>query len=389
MMGRLVYLDNAATTPVDPAVLEEMLPYFSLRFGNPMTAGRSSAGDAASAAIEAARARVAALLGSRPEQVAFTSGGTESDNWALKGALEKAAEERPSGKAHLVTSEFEHPAIVRSVEALLRRGYEATFVKVGREGIVDPDDVRKAMRPDTALVSIMHANNEIGTIQPIADISRIAHERGALMHTDAVQTAAHVPVDVTSLGVDFLSLSSHKFNGPKGVGALYVRDRRTLYPFLDGGDQEGGLRGSTHDVPGIVGLGKAAELAKARLPGEQKRLAALRDRLFSSLSSGIERIAVNGDMRRRLPQNLSLRIDGIVNGPLLMAMNESGIIAAGGCACEAGKAGASHALAAIGCDPREALSAIRFSLGFATTEEDIAYACEIVPRLVRLLRSMS
>jgi cysteine desulfurase len=388
-MGRIVYLDNAATTPVDPAVLEEMLPYFSARYGNPMTAGRSSLGDEAEAALVIARGRVAALIGCRPEQVAFTGGGTESDNWAIKGCVERAAATSKTGKVHVVVSEFEHPAIARSVEALVRGGHEASYVKVGRDGIVDPSDVRKAMRPDTALVSIMHANNEIGTIQPIADIARIAHERGALMHTDAVQTAGHVPVDVGALGVDLLSLAAHKFNGPKGVGALFIRDRRALAPFLDGGAQEGGLRGSTHNVPGIVGLGKAAELAKARLYGEQKRVASLRDRLYSSLSASIERVAVNGDMRRRLPHNLSVRIEGIANGPLLMAMNESGIIAAGGCACETGASSPSHALAAIGCDPEEARSALRFSLGLATTEEDIDYACEVIPRLVRLLRSMT
>ncbi|MCX6062866.1 MAG: cysteine desulfurase family protein, partial [Caldiserica bacterium] len=295
-MDRIVYMDNAATTPVDAAVLDEMKPFFTEQFANPMTYMHSSVGDVAHTAVEEARVRVASLIGSQPEQVMFTSGGTESDNWVLKGTLERASRERLHKPGHLVTAEFEHHAILHSSLALQRQGYEVTFVKVGHSGIVDPDDVRRAMRPTTALVSIMHANNEIGTVQPIADIARVAHEHGALMHTDAVQTIAHIPVDVDTLGVDFLSVSAHKFNGPKGVGILFVRDQAALYPFIDGGGQEWGLRGSTHNVPGIVGLGKAAQLGKERLPGELERLTMLRDMLLSKLSAQIDGIVVNGDM---------------------------------------------------------------------------------------------
>jgi cysteine desulfurase len=388
-MQRIVYLDNAATTPVDPAVFEEMKPFFTERFANPMTYMHSSAGDVARTAVEEARVRVASLIGSSPEQVIFTGGGTESDNWVLKGTVERASRERLHKPGHLVTAEFEHHAILHSALALQRQGYEVTFVKVGRSGIVDPDDVRRAMRPTTVLVSIMHANNEIGTIQPIADIARVAHENGALMHTDAVQTTAHIPVDVNALGVDFLSLSGHKFNGPKGVGILFVRDHAALYPFIDGGGQEWGLRGSTHNVPGIVGLGKAAQLGKERLPGELERLTTLRTMLYDKLSARIDRIFLNGDMKQRVPQNLNIRIEGIDNEPLLLAMNEAGIIAAGGSACNAQETLASHVLTSIGCDLKEAKSSIRLSFGYVTTEKDIDYAADVIPGLVKFLRSMA
>jgi cysteine desulfurase len=388
-MDRVVYLDSAATTPVDPAVLEEMRPYFTEKFANPMTYTHSSSGDLAHTAVEEARGRVASLIGSKPDEVVFTSGGTESDNWVLKGAVERASRERLHKAGHLVTAEFEHHAILHSALALQRQGYEVTFVKVGRSGIVDPDDIRRAMRPNTVLVSIMHANNEIGTIQPIADIARVAHEHGALMHTDAVQTAAHIPVDVNTMGVDFLSLSGHKFNGPKGAGILFVREHESLYPFIDGGGQEWGLRGSTHNVPGIVGLGKAAQLGKQRLPGELTRLTMLRNRLYDKLASRIDRIAPNGDMKQRVPQNLNIRIEDIDNEPLLLAMNEAGIIGAGGSACNAEETVASHVLTSIGCDLKEAKSSVRLSFGYATTEKDIDYAAEVIPGLVRFLRSMA
>jgi len=388
-MERIVYMDNAATTPVDPLVVEEMKPFFTDQYANPMTYMHSSAGDVAHTAVEEARMRIASLIGSQPEQIMFTSGGTESDNWVLKGTLERASRERLHKPGHLVTAEFEHHAILHSALALQRQGYEVTFVKVGQSGIVDPEDVRKAMRPTTALVSIMHANNEIGTIQPIADIARIAHEHGALMHTDAVQTTAHVPVDVDALGVDFLSVSAHKFNGPKGVGILFVRDQASLYPFIDGGGQEWGLRGSTHNVPGIVGLGKAAQLGKERLPGELERLTMLRGMLLRKLSTQVDGIVVNGDMKQRVPQNLNIRIEGIDNEPLLLAMNESGIIAAGGSACNALETVPSHVLTSIGCDLKEAKSSIRLSLGYFTTEKDITYAADVIPRLVKFLRSMA
>jgi cysteine desulfurase len=388
-MNRVVYLDNAATTPVDPAVFEEMRPYFTERFANPMTFTHSSSGELAHTAVEEARGQVASLIGSKPDQIVFTSGGTESDNWVLKGTVEHASRERLHKAGHFVTAEFEHHAILHSALALQRQGYEVTFVKVGRSGIVDPDDIRRAMRPNTVLVSIMHANNEIGTIQPIAEIARVAHERGALMHSDAVQTAAHIPVDVNAMGVDFLSLSGHKFNGPKGVGILFVRDHGSLYPFIDGGGQEWGLRGSTHNVPGIVGLGKAAQLGKERLPGELTRLTVLRNRLYEKLSSRLDRIAPNGDMKQRVPQNLNIRIEGIDNEPLLLAMNEAGIIAAGGSACNAQETLASHVLTSIGCDLKEAKSSLRLSFGYVTTEKDIDYAAEVIPGLVRFLRSMA
>lgn len=388
-MDKVVYLDNAATTPVDPLVYDEMKPFFTEQFANPMTYMHSSMGDMAHTAVEDARERVAGLIACRPEQVVFTSGGTESDNWALKGALERASREKLHGRGHLVTAEFEHHAILHSALALQRQGYDVTFVKVGRDGIVDPDDVRRAMRPSTVLVSVMHANNEIGTIQPIAEIAHIAHEHGALMHTDAVQTTAHIPVDVDALDVDFLSISAHKFNGPKGVGILYVRDPATLYPLMDGGGQEWGLRGSTHNVPGIAGLGKAAALGKERLPGEFRRLTGLRDMLLERLSTRIDGVSVNGDTNQRVPQNLNIRIEGIDNEPLLLAMNEAGIIAAGGSACNALETVPSHVLTSIGCDLKQAKASIRLSLGYFTTEKDIEYAADVIPGLVKFLRAMA
>lgn len=389
-MTKVVYLDNAATTSVDPAVFEEMKPYFSRIYGNPMTAGHSSVGDAARDAVERARAEVASLIGAPCGHIAFTSGGTESDNWAIKGAVEHAAVSLAARPPHVVVSAFEHLAVLNSVAALGRRGTEASLVRVDADGIVDPDEVRRAMRPNTVLVSVMHANNEIGTIQPVSDIAAIAHEWGALLHVDAVQTAGHIPVDVETLGVDFLSLSGHKFNGPKGVGALYARDWSNMYPFMDGGGQEwGGMRGSTHNVPGIVGLGAAARLAKERLTGEKRRLELLRDRLYETLCARIDGVRVNGDMHRRLPQNLNVRIAGVGNEALLMAMNEVGVIASGCSACNLDRASASHVLMAIGLDAVEAASSVRFSLGYATTADEIEYACGVLPGIVRLLRSMA
>ena len=389
-MARFVYMDNAATTSVDPSVFEAMKPYFCKQYGNPMTAGHSGLGDAAREAVESARRDVAALIGASPERVAFTSGGTESDNWAIKGALEKASESNGGRPVHVVTSVFEHAAVLSSVDAMRRRGVEASYLRVGRAGVVDPDDLRRAMRSNTALVSVMHANNEVGTIQPIEELARIAHERGALFHVDAVQTAGHAIVDVDALGADFLSVSGHKFNGPKGVGALYARDWASLYPFMDGGGQEwGGMRGSTHNVPGIAGLGAAARLAASRGPGEARRIGMLRDRLFDTLAARIDRLRLNGDASRRLPYILNVRIEGIDNEWLLMAMSEAGIIAAGCSACHADRAAASPALLAMGLDDAEARSSLRLSLGPATTAEDIDYVCSVLPGLVRLLRSRS
>lgn len=388
-MERIIYLDNAASTAVDKEVLATMLPFFTEQYANPMTSGHSSLGDVAYEALEKARSQVAALLHAQPEQIIFTAGGTESDNTVLKGVLEYAAIHRFNGKAHLVTTRFEHHAILHSAAALERWGYEVTYVGVDSKGFVDPDDIRRALRPDTALVSVMHANNEIGTIEPIAEIAAIAHAGGALMHTDAVQSVAHIATDVDKLGVDFLSLSAHKFNGPKGVGVLYARNRETFLPFIDGGGQEWGMRGSTHNMPGIVGLGKAAELGLQRLPSEERRLAELRDHLFHALQERIPGVTLNGDVQKRVPQNLNIQIEGIDNEALLVALNEEGIIAAGGSACTAQETVPSHVLTAIGCSTKEAKASIRLSLGYMTTGEDIDRACAAIPRVVAKLRSLA
>lgn len=388
-MSAIVYLDNAATTAVDAEVLAAMLPFFTEQYANPMTYGHSSLGDTAYEALEKARAQVAALLHAQADQIIFTAGGTESDNTVLKGVLEYASLNRFHGKAHLITTRFEHHAILHSAATLERWGYEVTYVGVDDRGFVDPDDVKRAMRPNTALVSVMHANNEIGTVEPIAAIAAIAHEGGALMHTDAVQSVAHIETDVDRLGVDFLSLSGHKFNGPKGVGALYARSRETFVPFVDGGGQEWGMRGSTHNMPGIVGLGKAAELGLQRLPTEIRRVGGLRDRLYHTLQEKIAGVTLNGAATERVPQNLNIRIDGIDNEALLVALNEEGIIAAGGSACTAQETVPSHVLTAIGCSTRDAKASIRLSLGFMTTDADIDRACDVIPRVVARLRSLA
>jgi len=394
-----VYLDNAATSPLAPEVFEAMKPYFMEQFGNASSVHWY--GQQAKAAVEEARAQVARLLNARPAEVIFTSGGTESDNEALFGVVEAArsgasaagngggnavgntlGDMRP---AHIITTTIEHHAVLHSAQVLERRGVAVTYLPVGANGIVDPADLERAIRPETVLISVMFANNEIGTIQPVEEIGRIARERGICFHTDAVQAVGKIPVDVEKCQLNLLSLSAHKFHGPKGTGAMYIRKGTNLAPLLYGGHHERDRRAGTENVPGIVGLGKAASLAGACLECSA-RLAELRDRLENGLLDRVPGTSVNGDRARRVPGTANLRFDGVDAGSLVIALDLQGIACSAGSACSSGSATPSHVLTAIGLSPDQARSSVRFSLGHATTAEDIEYTLELLPRVVEQLR---
>ena len=382
---RRVYLDNNATTPVAPEVFEAMKPFLTGDFGN--ASSIHWYGQQAKAAVETAREEVAKLLNARPHEIAFTSGGTESDNTSLFGAVEAA---RPrEGSKHVIVSAIEHHAVLHAAQALAKRGVEVTTVRVGPSGIVDPADVERALRPGTVLISIMHANNELGTIQPLEEIGRIAKTHGVTFHTDAVQSVGKIPVDVEKSGVDLLSLSAHKLHGPKGVGALYVRRGTTVAPLLYGGHSERDRRPGTENTPGIVGLGKAAELAHASLEEQGRRLAALRDRLEDSILSTVPLTARNGDRARRLPTTANIRFDYVEGEAFVIAMDLKGVACSTGAACSSGSVDPSHVLSAIGLSNAQARSSIRFSLGRMTSAEDIDCALEVLPAVVERLRSLS
>ena len=382
-MNKVIYLDHAATTPADPEVVAAMLPWHSQEFGNPSTV--YSLGLSAAEALQEARETVARAIVCSPEEVYFTSGGTESDNWALKGAADAL---EAKGK-HIITSSIEHHAVLETTEYLEKRGFEVTRVPVDSGGLVDPEDVRRAFRPDTILISIMHANNEVGTIQPIAEIGRIAKEAGVLFHTDAVQTGGKIPLDVDALGVDLLSMSAHKFYGPKGVGLLYMRKKTKITPLLHGGGQERGRRAGTHNVPGIVGLAKALELAEARMAADAAREAPLRDRLWSGLEASIPCIFQNGDPAHRLPCNLNVRLEGIEGESMILMLDMEGICVSSGSACTTGSLEPSHVLLAMGIPAENAHGSLRVTLGRSTTDEDIDYFLEVFPPIVARLREMS
>ena len=380
------YLDYNATTPVDPEVLAAMLPHFSAEFGNPNSV--HSYGQSARGAVERARTSIAALIGARPSEIVFTSGGTEADNLAILGVLAHSPESAGGRARHIVTSTIEHHAVLHSCQALERRGVEVTRVPVGRDGVVDPYDIRRALRPETVLVTVMHANNELGTLQPIEEIGRIAAEAGVRFHSDAVQSAGKVPLDVARLGVDLLSLSAHKFYGPKGVGALFVRKGVQLEPLLYGSRGEGGRRAGTENVSGLVGLGKAAELARERLDEQALRVAALRDRLEEGLLR-VPGARVNGGGARRLPNTCNIRFPAVDSESLVIALDLQGVACSAGAACLSGAVDPSHVLAAIGLSPEEARGSIRLSLGSMTTEDDIALALETIPAAVARQRELS
>ncbi len=385
-----IYLDYAATTPADPQVAEAMKPYFSEKYGNPSSI--HSFGQETKAAIEKAREQVAKLIAAKPEEIVFTSGGTEADNFALEGAA-FASEKKGN---HIIVSAIEHHAVTECCEFLKKRGFQITYLPVDKDGLVDPQEVKKAINDKTILVSIMHANNEIGTIEPIAEISKIIKNRnselgtGIYFHTDAVQTAGHIPVNVNELGVDLLSMSAHKLYGPKGVGALYIRKGTRMVSFLHGGGQENGRRASTENVPGIVGFGAAAELALEDVNnGESKKLIPLRDKLIKGILERVPDSQLNGHPTLRLPNNANVSIKYVEGEAMLLNLDLQGIAASTGSACSSGSLEPSHVLMAIGLSHELAHGSLRFTLGKYTTEQDIDFVLKVLPEIVAKLRAMS
>ena len=381
-MGR-IYLDYAATTPTHPEVVKAMLPHFTDSFGNPSSI--YSYGQEAKGVIEEARTKVAELIGARDEEIVFTSGGTEADNFAIKGVA-FANESRGN---HIVTSPIEHHAVIETCKFLEGKGFSVTYLPVDEYGLVDPDDVRKAITDRTILISVMHANNEAGTIEPIAEIGKIAREAGIYFHTDAVQTVGHIPGDVNALRVDLLSISAHKLYGPKGVGALYIRKGTKLLPFIHGGEQERRRRGSTENVPGIVGFGKAVEIARREMTEEAERLTCLRDRLINGLLERIDHSRLNGHPVTRLPNNINISVDFVEGESMLLNLDLEGICASTGSACSSSSLEPSHVLLAMGLSHELAHGSLRFSLGKWTTEEEIEKVLDVLPGIVAKLRAMS
>lgn len=388
-----LYFDHNATTPVAPEVLDAMLPFLGSEYGNASSIHRF--GQRARAAVERARAQVAALIHCKPQEVIFTSGGTEADNLAIFGVV-RAAERSGRLRKHIITSAMEHPAVLHSCQALERDGVAITYLPVSKEGFVDPAAVRAALRPETVLVTVMHANNEIGTIQPVAEIASIARQAGVLFHTDAVQSTAKVPVSVEALGVDLLTLSAHKFYGPKGSGALFKRTGVELYPMLFGGHDPMEPRPGTENVAGIVGLGAAAELAAGRLEQEAPQVRAVRDRLELGILAKIENAGVNGcDLRGpasellRVPNTSNVYFDFVEGEALVIALDLQGMACSTGSACSAGAVEPSHVLTALGLSPERARSSLRFSLGRQNTEAQVDALLEVLPGVVERLRALS
>jgi len=380
---RKVYLDNAATTPLLPEVREAMMPYLEDVFGNPSSL--HDWGDGAREAMETGRTRVAQLIGANAEEIIFTGSGTESNNFAVKGL---ALAQQNKGK-HVVVSAIEHFSVLHSARTLEKWGFELSLIPVDKHGAVDPEDVRRSIRKDTVLVSVMHANGEVGTIEPIQEIARITRESNVIFHTDAVATAGTIPVDVKELGIDALSLAGNQFYGPKGVGALWVRKGVRIMPFLDGGIQEGGRRAGTEDVPAIVGLGKAAELARTNMAARIEHLTPLRDRLLAELPTKIDHVVVTGHPQHRLPGHASFCIEFIEGESMLMLLNSKGVAVSSGSACTSRALKASHVLIATGIPHELAQGSVLFAFGIDNTPEDIDYVVEVLPPIVDRLRQMS
>ncbi|HQO80507.1 MAG TPA: cysteine desulfurase NifS [Deltaproteobacteria bacterium] len=378
-----IYLDHAATTPTAPEVAQAMLPYLSGVYGN--ASSLHSFGLEARTAVEEARARIASFMGAKPEEIVFTSGGTESDNFIIKGF---ALSRRNKGN-HIITSSIEHHAVLETCKFLQGQGFSVTYLPVDGNGLVNPDDVKKAITAGTILISVMHGNNEIGTIEPIAEIGAVAREHGVAFHSDAVQTFGHIPIDVNDLQVDFLSVSAHKLYGPKGIGLAYVRNGMKIIPLLHGGDQERRRRASTLNVPGIVGFGRAVELAGSDMRAELSRQSVLRDRLASGLLSAVEDSRLNGHPVRRLPNNVNISFAFVEGEGLLLSLDMEGIAVSTGSACTSSSLEPSHVLAAIGLPVELAHGSLRFSLGRYTTQQDIERVLQVMPGIVHRLRAMS
>ena len=379
-----VYFDYNATTPASPEVVEEVARATRDLFGNPSSVHHY--GQQAKAVLDEARSALAALLNADPSEIVFTSGGTEADNFALRGAAEAMD---ASGRRHLVASAIEHEAVLNTLKALARRGWKTTLVPVDQTGIVSPDRIRDAVTDQTAVVSIMHANNEIGTIQPIAEIAAIAHERGALMHTDAVQSLGKIPVDVRALGVDFLALSAHKFNGPKGAGALFVKRGTRMLPILTGGKHERNRRAGTENVPALAGLGVAASQAVGKMTDEAGRVGRLRDRLEAGILREVPGTVVNGSRDARVPNTTNVSFDRIEAESLLIALDLEGVAVSTGSACSSGTLEPSHVLKAMGFPAHRTQNSLRFSLGLFSTEAEVDRVVGVLPALVEKLRALT
>ena len=379
-----IYFDHNATTPVDPTVADAMLRVMRDEFGNPSSVHHF--GQRAKAVLDDARTEVSRLIGGEPSEIVFTSGGTEADNFALRGVAEAL---EVTGKKHLISIAIEHEAVLVTMKALARRGWRTTLLPVGQSGRLEPDALEAAMTDDTALVSVMHANNEIGTIQPIAQLAAIAHRHGALFHTDAVQSVGKIPVDVRALGVDLLSLSAHKFNGPKGVGALWIKRGARVAAILTGGKHERNRRAGTENVAGIAGLGKAAELARAKMATEAARVGALRDRLETAVLERVPGTVVNGSRDARVPNTTNISFEGIEAESLLIALDLEGVAVSTGSACASGTLEPSHVLRAMGFPPHRTQNSIRISLGAGNTDEQVDYFLEKLPAVVAKLRTVT
>jgi cysteine desulfurase len=387
-----VYLDFNATTPVDPAVLDAMLPYFSAEFGN--AASIHTPGQQARAAVETAREQVAALIAARPQEIVFTSGGTESDNHAIFGVVGQAflpvsSSTNVKSRPHLITSFVEHEAVLNACQALEKQGVDVTYLPVDQDGLIDLENLRGALRPETVLITIMHANNELGTVQPLEQIGSIAKEADVYLHTDAVQSAGKIPIDVNQFLLDLLSLSGHKLYAPKGIGALYIRGGTRLRQLLYGGHHQRGFRPGTENVAGIVGFGKAAEIARNSLANDARRLGALRNQLEHGLLHRVPHSRINGGHAPRTPNTANLVFPGVEGEALLIALDLKGLACSTGAACSSGAVEPSHVLTAIGMSAEDARASLRFSLGRHTTQADIDFALRVVPAAVEQLRELS
>ena len=380
-----IYLDHNATTPVDAAVLEAMLPFLSGEFGN--ASSIHTFGQRARAAVETAREQVASLVNAKPQEIVFTSGGTESDNHAIFGIVVPLLGSSP--QPHIITTSIEHEAVLNACQALEKQGASVTYLPVSRDGLIEPDAVRAAIRPETALITVMQANNELGTVQPIGEIGQIAAEREIYLHSDAVQSAGKIPVDVPSLQLDLFSISAHKLYGPKGVGALFIQGGTRVRQLLYGGHHQRGFRPGTENVAGIVGLGKASELARTSLATDATRIEKLRDKLERELLVRVPDSVANGTGARRTPNTSNITFTGIEGEALVIALDLKGLACSTGAACSSGAVEPSHVLTAIGLPASEARASIRFSLGRHTTEAEVDVALEIIPAAVAQLRSLS